>query len=349
MELKGEIKEVIYRNEINSYMIAVLETEKEETTVVGYFPFIQKGDSLKVEGNFVEHPEYGPQFKVETFEKLMPDSVESIEKYLSNGKLKGIGPATAKKMVKTFGKEIISILRYEPEKLVAIKGITKAKAIEISQSFNENWDIWRIVGYLEKFGIGPQSAEAIYKKLGSNTVEQIEENPYLLIDLSPRANFAQIDHIALKMGIDGSSDTRIRSGIKYSLKLATNNGHCAVLYGNLMQFVKELLNVSEDMLENNMIFLQTKKEIVIEDRGLQEWIYLASYYQAEKNVAENLIALDEYRNVKRIDGFSKKLKKVEKTTQLELSEKQKEAVEAVQEHNVCVITGGPRYWKNDYY
>ncbi len=181
------------------------------------------------------------QFKIETFEKLMPESEDAIEKYLASGKLKGIGPATAQKMVKTFGKDIIAILKYEPEKLVCIKGINTEKALEISQSFNQNWDIWQIVGYLEKFGIGPQSAETIYKKLGSNTIEQIEADPYILIDLSQKANFGQIDNMALKMGIDTSNDKRIRSGIKYSLKLATNNGHCAVLYENLMQFAKELL------------------------------------------------------------------------------------------------------------
>lgn len=147
--------------------------------------------------------------------------------------------------------------------------------------------------------------------------------------------------MALKMGLDTSNNERIRSGLKYSLKLATNNGHCAVLYDNLMQFVKELLNVPEELLENNIIFLQTKKEIVIEDRGTQEWVYLASYYHAEKNIAEHLMLLDEYHNVKQIDNFAKKLKRIEKNTNLELSEKQKEAVEAIQEHNVCVITGGP--------
>ena len=342
MELKGEIKEIIYRNEVNSYMIAVLETEdQEETTVVGYLPFIQKGDNLKLLGNFVEHPEYGTQFKIETFEKLMPESVEAIEKYLSNGKLKGVGPATAEKMVRTFGQEIINILKYEPEKLVCIKGITRQKAIEISQSFNENWEVWQIVGYLEKFGIGPQSAESIYKKLGANTIEQIEDNPYLLIDLTNRVNFAQIDQMALKMGMDVENDKRIRSGIKYALKLSTNNGHCTVLYENLLQFVKDLLGVSEEMIENNMIYLQTKKEIVLEDREKQEWVYLANYYQAEKNVAENLIALDEYTNVKEIQGFERKLKKIEKTSDIELSEKQREAVVAIQNHNVCVITGGP--------
>ena len=341
MEIKGRIRDIIYRNEINSYTIATFETDEEETTVVGYLPFIEKGDNLKITGNFVEHPEYGRQLKIETFEKLMPEDLDSIENYLANGKFKGIGPATAKKMVNTFGKDVINIIKFEPEKLSCIKGITEEKAIEISQSFNENWEVWQIVSYLEKFGIGPQSAEVIYKKLGPNTITTIEENPYILVDLTVRVNFAQIDQIAIKMGMDLENDKRIRSGIKYALKLSTNNGHCAVLYENLIQFVKDLLNVSEVMIENNIIFLKTKNEIVLEDRDNQEWVYLYNYYVAEKNVAESLIALDNYLNVKEISNFEKKLKKIEKHSDLELSEKQREAVIAVQEHNVCVITGGP--------
>lgn len=341
MEIKGRIRDIIYRNEINSYTIATFETDEEETTVVGYLPFIEKGDNLKITGNFVEHPEYGRQLKIETFEKLMPEDLDSIENYLANGKFKGIGPATAKRMVNTFGKDVINIIKFEPEKLSCIKGITEEKAIEISQSFNENWEVWQIVSYLEKFGIGPQSAEGIYKKLGPNTITTIEENPYILIDLTVRVNFAQIDQIAIKMGMDLENDKRIRSGIKYALKLSTNNGHCAVLYENLIQFVKDLLNVSEMMIENNIIFLKTKNEIVLEDRENQEWVYLYNYYMAEKNVAESLIALDNYLNVKEISNFEKKLKKIEKHSDLELSEKQRKAVIAVQEHNVCVITGGP--------
>jgi exodeoxyribonuclease V alpha subunit len=341
LEIKGRIRDIIYRNEINSYTIATFETDEEETTVVGYLPFIEKGDNLKITGNFVEHPEYGRQLKIETFEKLMPEDLDSIENYLANGKFKGIGPATAKRMVNTFGKDVINIIKFEPEKLSCIKGITEEKAIEISQSFNENWEVWQIVSYLEKFGIGPQSAEGIYKKLGPNTITTIEENPYILIDLTVRVNFTQIDQIAIKMGMDLENDKRIRSGIKYALKLSTNNGHCAVLYENLIQFVKDLLNVSESMIENNIIFLKTKNEIVLEDRENQEWVYLYNYYMAEKNVAESLITLDNYLNVKKISNFEKKLKKIEKHSNLELSEKQREAVIAVQEHNVCVITGGP--------
>ena len=341
MELIGEIKEVIYRNELNSYMIAVLETEEEETTIVGYLPFIDKGDTIKVIGNIVEHPEYGMQFKVETFEKTMPESLDALERYLSSGKLKGIGPATAQKMIKEFGKEVVHILKFEPEKLARIKGITKQKAIEISESFNENWEIFRIVEYLQKYGVGLQSSEKIYKKLGKNTIDLIEENPYLLIDLAPKVDFKQIDQIALKLGLDQESNKRVRSGIKYALKLSNNNGHCCVLYENLLQFTHELLGVSTELIEENLINLKALKEVVIEERQNNEWVYLTNYDQAEKNVAEILITLDNYKNVKEIDNFEKKLKKIEKNSDIELSEKQLEAIRAIQTHNVCIITGGP--------
>ena len=292
-------------------------------------------------GNFVEHPEYGTQFKIETFEKTLPETLEGLERYLANSNLKGIGPATAKKIIKQFGEDTIHILRFEPEKLTCIKGITKEKAIEASESFNANWEIFRIVDYLQKYGIGPQNAERIYKKLGPNTIDLIEQNPYMLIDLVVKADFRQIDQIALKLGLDEESDKRVQSGIKYALRIANNNGHCCVLYENLLEFCHELLGVSIELIEESIINLKALKEVVIEDRETQEWVYLANYDQAEKNVAENLIALDNYKNVKEISGFDRKLKKIEKSSELELSDKQLEAIKAVQNHNVCVITGGP--------
>ena len=128
-------------------------------------PFVVEGDYIKVIGNFVVQREYGKQFKVETFEKIMPKTLESLERYLANGTIKGIGPATAKKIVKTFGEDTIHVFKFEPEKLTQIKGISKEKAKEMAESFIENWDLWQIVGYLENFGIGPANAKNVYKNL----------------------------------------------------------------------------------------------------------------------------------------------------------------------------------------
>ena len=170
MEIQGRLNDIIYQNEVNSYTIATFETDEEEITVVGYLPFIHSGDTLKLIGKYVTHKDYGEQFKIDTFEKLMPQTLEALEQYLSNGNIRGIGPATAKKIVNTFGEETIHIFQYEPEKLASIKGINKEKALIMAEDFNENWELWQIVGYLERFGIGPQNAKKIYQSLGAKEI-----------------------------------------------------------------------------------------------------------------------------------------------------------------------------------
>lgn len=345
MEIKGEVQDIIYKNEINSYTIATFKTSEEETTVVGYLPFINSGDTLKVNGVFIEHQEYGRQFKIETFEKIMPQTLDALERYLANGTIKGIGPATAKKIVGTFGEETINIFKFEPKMLSNIKGITEEKAISIAEEFIANWEIWQLVGFLDKFGVGPQSAEKIYKTLGTNAIEEIEANPYILVDLVNKVDFTQIDKMALGIGIEYNNDKRIKSGIKHALRLSTYNGHSTVAYENLVQFVSTLLGVNGEYVEENIINLKAKNEIIIEEREngekLEEWVYLEEFYKAEKNIANKLISLKEGRNIKKINGFDRKIKTLEKHSDIELSEKQLEAVRAINDNNVCVITGGP--------
>lgn len=345
MEIKGEVQDIIYKNEINSYTIATFKTSEEETTVVGYLPFINSGDTLKVNGVFIEHQEYGRQFKIETFEKIMPQTLDALERYLANGTIKGIGPATAKKIVGTFGEETINIFKFEPKMLSNIKGITEEKAISIAEEFIANWEIWQLVGFLDKFGVGPQSAEKIYKTLGTNAIEEIEANPYILVNLVNKVDFTQIDKMALGIGIEYNNDKRIKSGIKHALRLSTYNGHSTVAYENLVQFVSTLLGVNGEYVEENIINLKAKNEIIIEEREngekLEEWVYLEEFYNAEKNIANKLISLKEGRNIKKINGFDRKIKTLEKHSDIELSEKQLEAVRAINDNNVCVITGGP--------
>ena len=341
MELKGELKEIIFQNEINSYTIAVLETETEELTVVGYLPFITIGDSLKLEGKYVTHQEYGRQFKIETFEKIMPETLDSLERYLGNGTIKGVGPATAKRIVDYFREETMYVLKFEPKKLAEVKGITTNRAVEIATQFNENWELWQIVGFLEKFGIGVQNAKNVYKALGINAIEEIETNPYVLIDVANNVDFKLIDKMALEMGIAQNNEKRIRSGIKYALIRATYNGHCAVLKENLYEFVKTLLNVDFDDIKNSIINMKASKEVYIENREEKTWVYLYYYYMVEENIASKLLTLDKARNIKKIPHLNKEIKEIEKETNIFLSEKQKEAIEAVNNNNVCIITGGP--------
>lgn len=275
----------------------------------------------------------------------MPEGLDALERYLANGTIKGIGPATAKKIVQEFGEETVYVLKVEPEKLSQIKGISKDKAMEISRSFVENWDLWQLVGYLDQFGLGAQSAQTVYQKLGEHAIDEIEKNPYILLEVTPKADFMQIDQRALKAGIDKKNLDRIKSGIRYAILRATYNGHCAVLEENLYHFVKDLLQIEEEYVEDGMIDLKAKEEIVIERREeegeIQKWVYLSSYYTAEKQIAENILKLKKAENRKYRKNLKKELKEYEKNSEMELSEKQKEAVEAINDHNVCIITGGP--------
>ena len=356
MQLQGEVIEIIYKNDLNSYCIAILKIDKniiekdeikyleDETTIVGYLPFVNVGDTLKINGKIVEHPEYGKQVKVDTFEKMMPQTTKSLEKYLANCGIKGIGPATASKIVETFGEDTLNIFKFEPIKLAQIKGISKDRAIEIANTFIENWEVWQLVGFLDKFGIGPQSAEKIYKSLGVNAIDEIETNPYILIDLVTKVDFEQIDKMALGLGIEYNNEKRIRSGIKHALIIMTYNGHCCTRYESLVDFVVKLLGVTGNDVEETIINMKAKEDIVIEERDDEEWVYLYTYYKSEENVARRLIDLDTYKNIKNIDRFEKELKLFEEKSSIDLSEKQREAIEAINDNNVCVITGRTWYW-----
>ena len=343
MELVGEVGDIIYYNETNSYMIAEFDTEEEQTTIVGYLPFVASADNLKVIGNFVEHKKYGRQFKVETFEKLMPQTVGALEKYLANGNIKGVGEALAKRIVNRFGEDTIQVIKIEPQRLSEVKGISKSKAIDIAESFLENWEVWQIVGFLERFGIGAEFAKKVYELLGINAIEQIEQDPYILIDIARGVDFKQIDKMALDLGIRYDNDKRIRSGIKYALIRATYNGHACVLKENLIEFVISLLDVMTENIEDGLIELRANDEIVIEERndGTGTWIYLSNFYYTEQEIAIRIKRLQEASNVKKIKNMQTILKKIELNSNIELSEKQKEAIELVNENNVTIITGGP--------
>ena len=340
-EIEGILTEIIYQNEVNSYTIGIVETEDEQLTVVGYLPFIKKGDSLKLIGKFVEHKDYGEQFKIETFEKLMPQTLAALETYLASGNIKGVGPATASKIIDKFGDDTIHVLKFEPEKLAQIKGISKDKAVEISESFVENWEVWQIVGFLQRFGIGAESAKKVYDMLGANAIAEIESDPYILIDISRGVDFKQIDQMALELGVERENQKRVKSGIKYALIKITYNGHCCTLKANLIEYVKSLLNISEAIIEDGIINLKVNNEIVVENRDGEEWVYLYSFYNAENQIADRIIKLNKAKNIKKVSNIEKELRLIEEKTDIILSEKQKEAIRTINDNNVTIITGGP--------
>jgi len=290
----------------------------------------------------VVHQEYGEQFKIDTFEKLMPENSKALEKYLASGAIRGVGPATAKKIIDKFGEESISIFKFEPLRLAEIKGISKDKAYEIGEEFNEKWELWQIVGFLEKFGVSSNNSKKVYDVLGKDAVQKIEENPYLLVDIVYGVDFYKIDRIALEIGISKDNDHRIKSGIKYALLTASYNGHLCVQKENLIEYITSALEVTREEVENNIINLKVTEEIVIEERiDSTIWVYLYPMYKVEKNIVEKLMVLKDSKNFKHIKDFEKDLKKQEEKLGIELSEKQFEAIKQINDNNVCIITGGP--------
>ena len=271
----------------------------------------------------------------------MPETIEALEKYLAGGIIKGVGPVLAKRIVNNFGEETISILKFEPDKLSNIKGITLSKAEEISEEFNQKWELWQVVGFLEKFGISGANSKKVYEKLGPDARSKIEENPYILLDITYGVDFKKIDKMAMDLGLSDINDERIKSGIKYSLVLASYNGNTCVIKENLISFVRDLLGVEEEYIEEQLINLKAKQEIFIEKQDKNEWVYLDTFFKCEQNIADKIVALDKSKNIKGIKNLDKELERIEKKEEIELSKEQKDAISAVNDNNVCVITGGP--------
>ena len=336
MEIKGQVEDIIFMNENNSYTVCTLLLEKEIITAVGYLPFINIGDIIIASGNFVKHATYGEQFKIDTYEKVMPNTSKEIEKYLGSGIIKGVGPATSKKIVDKFGDETIYVLQFEPYKLSQIKGITSDKALEISNEFNNVWELWKIVMFLKQYGIGTANANRVYKELGISAIDKIKENPYILLKFLYGVDFKNIDRMALSMGFEHDSTHRISSGIKYALGLTTRNGNTCVLKENLIEYVSNILCVDKDLVENELTALCYAKELYIENG----YAFLSDYYLAEEVVAKKLLLLTNTSNKRNIN-LDKKIEDFENELKITLSNEQKEAVKSVFENKVSIITGGP--------
>lgn len=349
MKLEGQLEEIIYQNETNSYTIAELSTEDEVFTVVGYLPFINEGDFLSLEGRFVTHQDYGRQFKIETFEKKMPETEEALERYLASGIVKGIGPSTAKKIVDKFGDETIAIFKFEPKRLAEIKGISAQGALEMAEEFNTKWELWQIVGFLEKFGINASNSKKVYEALGNDAIDEIKKNPYVLVDITYGVDFFKIDKMAIDIGIDINSYQRIGAGIRYGLILASYNGNTCVEKESLYDFVKNKLSVEEKYIDEVMINLKATGKIIFETFNEKEWVFLEEFYRVEKNIAQRLYMMMKTQNAKYIKSFDDILAKEECLLEIILSEKQKEALKEVNNSNVSIITGGPGTRKNYNY
>lgn len=339
--IEGIIEEVIYRNEGNGYTVCEIRGGKSIVTAVGYMPFINVGETIKASGRWVKHPDYGDQFKVELYEKVLPKTADAVEKYLSSGIVKGVGPVTAARIVQKFGSSTLEVISADPQKLSEIKGISLEKALAIGNALNEQKGLWEIVMFLQEYGIGPSVCVKIHKAYAGQAVSIIKENPYKLCEEIFGIGFKTADRIAMKLGIDPCSKFRLKSGIRYILLHAAANGHTYLPENILRENVRLLLGSDAPSIEDAMLSLIFDDVVQMEKYTQSNHVYLSPFYNAEQGVCKRLLNLSRYSFDVSMDSFEESLEKLQQEEGIQLDKLQREAVREAMTNGVLIITGGP--------
>ncbi len=341
-EIEGTVENIIYCNQANGYTVCnVLLKDGTDMAVVGCLPAIAEGEQVKLTGKFVIHPEYGEQFKAESYERVMPKEISEILRYLSSGVIKGVGPATAKKITNRFGLEALEIIADYPARLSEISGISEKKALEIGESYASQLGVRDIVMFLQRFGISSKFALKIYQKLGSNSVELIKLNPYIMTEQVSGLGFKKADGVALSMGVALNDKRRIQSGVIYTLFQGAANGHTCLPKAMLIEEAKNLLGVDEGEVENAITSLVFNEKLIHDTAVGFDAIYLPSYRNAENYTALRLAehSKNKYEVTKK--KIDKIISNIEKNENITLASLQREAVSMAVNSGVTVITGGP--------
>lgn len=340
-EIQGMIQEIVFRNEINGYTVVEIGDDREVTTLVGYFPFINVGETIRAGGQWVQHPDYGTQFKMGAYQVVTPATLNGIERYLSSGLIPGIGPATAKRLVEKFGLDTLDIIQYNPQKLMEIPGIGEKKTEKIYEAFMEQRELKDIMMFLEGYKISPAYAVRIYKTYGAETIKIIRENPYNLSEDVFGIGFKMADKIALSMGIPLDSEYRIASGTRYMLNQYHQKGHSYVPQDALIESSSQLLNVAWETVENILLNLLIDRKIVVEEMEDYKAVYSVAFHKAEMGTVRRLMSLFNYPVDGELINIDEEISKVEEDEGIELAQNQREAVSQAVQNGVMVITGGP--------
>ena len=339
--VEGTIEDIIYTNEANGYTVCEIRSGNETLTAVGYMPFINAGETIKASGKWVSHPDYGEQLKVELYEKVLPQTAEAIEKYLSSGIVKGVGPATAARIVAKFGASALEIIAVNPQRLSEIKGISLDKANAIGQALDEQRGLRDVMMFLQEYSISPSVCIKIYKAYGDTAVARIKENPYRLCEDIFGIGFKTADRIAMKLGVDPASRFRIKSGIRYVLSHAASNGHTYLPENLLKERARDLLGIDAFDIEDALISLIFDRVVVTEKCNEINHIYLSSFYHAEQGVCKRLLELSCTQFNMDLSDFEMKLEKLQKEEGIELARMQRQAIREAMTSGLLVITGGP--------
>ena len=339
----GTVDTIIFASQDNRFTVLKLSPEKLSTqitvTLNGIAPLI--GQLLEIEGEWVKHPKFGQQFKATTYKTVAPTEISGIEKFLASGAINGIGPAMAKKIVAEFGEKTLEIIAKSPNELLKVPGIGKKTAEKISTSYLEQSELTEIMVWLENHGISNTYAGKIFAKYGSFAIDIMEKDIYRLFQDIEGIGFLTADKLAFNLGIQREDKRRIISGIDYALMQLCNNGHCCIPEMALVDKTAKILQVN-----NQIIFTILKERIDIgslntEVVGGETLIYPPYLYYAEKKVATRLLQLQQATEPLSEDNLSLFIKVWEKDNQIQLAQKQKEAIKACLHHGVLVLTGGP--------
>lgn len=343
--VQGYIDHIIYRNEENGYTVLSLIAEGEELTCVGFFQYINEGEMIRATGRYTEHMSYGEQFKINSYETIVPTDAVAIERYLASGAIKGIGAALSARIVRRFGDDTLHIMQQEPERLVEIKGISERKAREIAEQMAEQEDMRKAMLFLQQYGIALALGIKIYQFYGQEMYRVFQENPYKMAEDIPGVGFKTADEIAARLGICGNSEFRIRSGLLYVLSLAAGDGHVYLPKEILLERTEELLGVSRDEMEKPMMDMALEHKLTIKNEQrepgvVKTIVYSSQYYYLELNIARMLQELDIvcFADEKEIQ---KRLDKIEKNSKIKLEGLQRQAVVTAVQNGLMVLTGGP--------
>ena len=340
-EKQGPIAEIIFHNEENGYTVAVFETEIEAFTIVGNLPSAAAGRRYTVRGEFTVHPSYGEQFSVREFEEMMPTTKDGIREFLASGAMKGIGRKTAAAIVSEFGTDTLRVIEEEPQRLTEISGIGPKTAEKIASAFSQQREFANITMYLQQFGITANYAMKLYQVYGADTIREIEENPYKLVEDVFGIGFKKADKIAARMGIAQDDPHRIMSGIRFTLAYFAGEGNTYLPENVLCEKAGQLLDVAIELIRETLTEMAFTGDIHMESIDGRLAVFLMPYYMAEQNVCKCLANIGSAQ-LKPLQGDMQSLiSRTENSTGIFLSENQKHAVITSLNMGVSVITGGP--------
>jgi len=341
-KISGYVEHIIFQNSENGYTVMNLAAEEEEITCVGMCRGLSQGENITAQGEFVEHPVYGRQFRITYFQVTAPKDSVSMERYLGSGAVRGVGEALAARIVKKFGDDTFRIIEEEPERLSEVKGISMRKAQEIAMQMEEKKDLRDALIYLQQFGISNTLAVKIYDAYGAQLYGIMKENPYRLAEDISGIGFKFADELAAKLGIHTDSDYRIRSGVLYTLLQSVGEGHCYLPMNTLLGRAHILLNVPEEAIRPQLDNMMMDKKLVIKGDS----VFAAAYYYAELNCARMLQQLsfpvfEAGELPSQRAAVAKQLEALAEELKMEMDELQLHAVMESICNGVFILSGGP--------